>query len=656
MKKLLSILCVILSFQFAIAQPASDVLMTIGDEEVGTDEFLRIYNKNSSIALEEKKSIEEYLDLFINYKLKVIEAENLGYDTASAFIKEMDGYTKQLAKPYLDKSSVLDSFVREAYRNYQEEVNASHILLRIDRNALPKDTVRVYNRIMEIREEIINGKNWNQAIIDNSPSPDKEIGGDLGWFGAFRMVYPFEVAAYNTKVGEVSMPVRTSYGYHLIKVNDRRPNRGEVDVRHIMTLVPRNNPTEVEIEAARKKIEEAYAALMKGADWDSITREYSEHKTTLSRGGKLGWIRSGNAPEKLLDVCFELEPGQMSEVFRSEYGFHIAIVDDYKPVQSFEEVEADFRSKIKQTNDINRISKEQRLRRIKEQYGYQFSEKSMEGLYEVIDTTLYTGDWDPETAKDMQEVVFSIGDSVYTQYDVAKEVGKRRLAYRGVKLEVSIRNRAIKFADEKVLEYEIAQLPKKYPEYGYLLDEYHDGILLFNLTEDRVWRKAVEDSAGLEAFYNSLPEKYEWEERMVLSKYTLPDSLDSDKLIKLAKKKEKKGLDAKAMSLILCGQDTIPCIKLEEYKYEKGDNAVADGMEWKKGSYQTSAENGEFVLYYVDKILPPKTKKLTDARGLYTADYQSYLEDKWVKQLREKYEISINQEVLSKLIQQESEK
>lgn len=651
MKKTISLLILILIPVFGFAQP-SDTLITIDGHVVDSEEFMRIYNKNSNIAEENQKSIDEYLDLFINYKLKVVEAENLGYDTVTSFIQEMESYTHQLAKPYLEKNQSLDSFVMEAYERQQEEVNASHILLKINKNSLPADTARVYNRIIALREQILAGKDWDQVIKDESRDPDNPIGGDLGWFSVFRMVYPFETAAYQTPVGEISMPVRTDYGYHLIKVNGRRPSKGEVKGAHIMTILPRN-PNEVEKEAAWDKINKAYAALEAGADWDSVALEYSEHKSTYKRGGSMGYIRTGSAPDTLLETLFSLDTFEYSQPFPTQYGFHIVMPEAFKPNPPFEEVEADIRAKVRSTGDILRITEEQMMNNIKEEYGFAFNEEKLDTLYKLMDTTMYSGTWDPGVAAGLSDTVFFIGDTVYTQYDVAKFFAQRRVAVRVMALDMTMRARFLRMMDDKIVEYERIRLPQKYPEYKNLLQEYHDGILLFNLTEDKVWRKAVEDSAGLKTFYDTLAEKYMWEQRIAISKYTYADSSITDVLLPLAQKRAKSGLNASAISKIVCPEDSVPCITLTELKYERGDNAVADSITWKKKQYLISRDNQNIVLYVVDAILKPVEKTLEDARGLYTADYQTHLEDKWVADLRAKYEITVNRELLEELKSQE---
>ncbi len=648
MKKHFSLLVTLIVFQLL---PAQEILLTIDEHPITKDEFLRIYNKNSSITAEDKKSVDDYLDLFINYKLKVIEAENLGYDTMSSFIKEMAGYTKQLAKPYTDNNEMIDSLVDEAYKRSLEEVNASHILLKLDKNALPKDTARVYNRIMAIRNRLMNGESWDEVVLSESPDTNNLIGGDLGWFSALRMVYPFESAAYNTPVGEISMPVRTEFGYHLVKVNGRRANRGEVFASHIMVTTPRN-PSDLEIEAARKKINKAYAELQNGVPWDSVVLKYSEHRSTVNRGGKIGWLRTGNSPEALLDACFTLDSGQYSQPIQTQYGFHIIRPEQYKHVPLYDKNDEDFRKNVIQNSYVRELTKNQILKRIKKEYGFSFNEQNLEELYKVADSSLYTGNWNPGVTKDMLKPVFSIGDSTYTQYDIAKYIASVRHSKR-VGLNNSVYEKAIDYINDRIMNYEIDRLPDKYPEYKYLLEEYHDGILLFNLTEDMVWRKAVEDSAGLQKFYDELPEKYQWESRVAITKYSYKDSTLTDKLIKAAKSRLKKGLSTEDVSKLVCPEDTIPCVSFVELKYEKGDNAIADSIPWKAKANLVSRDKNNIILYYVDAILPPQTKQLSDARGLYTADYQTYLEQLWIKDLRAKYTIDINEDVFNEIKKEE---
>ena len=649
MKRYFILLAAIALYQLL---PAQEILLTIDDRPITKDEFLRIYNKNSSITTEDKKSVDEYLDLFINYKLKVIEAENQGYDTMPSFIKEMAGYTEQLAKPYFENDELADSLVKEAYQNHFYEINASHILIPLDRNALPKDTVKAYNRIMAIRDKIINNEeSWDDAIKNESPDPNNPIGGDLGWFTVLRMVYPFEAAAFNTPVGEISMPVRTEYGYHLIRVNAKRKNRGEVFAAHIAVTTPKN-PSDLEIEAAKNKIDKAYAELQKGVPWDSVVIKYSEHRNTIKNGGKIGWLRTGNCPDTLLEACFVIDSGQYSGPIQTQYGFHIIKPLQYRKPPFYDLNDEEFKKKVVKNHYIEDMTETQELDKIKHDYGFAFYPENLEELYTVVDSSIFTKEWNPGVAKEMTKPVFSIGDSTYSQYDVAKYIAKVYVSKRG-KLLNQVNNAVMNYIGKKIRNYEVTQLPNKYPDYKYLLEEYHDGILLFNLTEDMVWRKAVEDSVGLQKFYDELPEKYKWDSRILITKYSYKDSTLTETLVKAAKSRRKKSLTAQDISGIICPQDTIPCISFVELKYEKGDNAIADSIPWKPKANLLTRDKNNIILYYVEAILPPQVKELNDARGLYTADYQTYLEKLWIDELRAKHSININEAVFNEINKEE---
>lgn len=651
MKSFLTAFALVAAMQFTFATSNGDILLTIDSTQVTADEFMRIYNKNSSITLAEKKSVDDYLDLFINYKLKVVEALDLGYDTVASFIKEMDGYADQLAKPYLDNANILDSFVEESYNRFKEEINASHILLRLPEQALPEDTLRVYNQIMQYRNAYVKGESFEKIIKDNSPDPRQEIGGDLGWFSAMRMVYPFEIAAYNTPVGQVSMPIRTQFGYHLIKVNDRRNNLGEVNVRHIMAMYPPNNPSELDKAAAKQKIETAYKELQADTAWDRVVDKYTEHRATASRGGSLGWMRSGMAPDKFMDVCFKMKDSVYSEPFETEYGWHIVMVDQKKPIMSYEEYQEANGKRIKQSVEVKQWSARQHINRVKEEYGSTYDPKALDEVLQAADSSWLADGWSALLVYPSNKVVFTIGEKQLDQVAIANYLKDSKL----IQFEKNIpllTQKVNEYFSYEVLQYERKQLPVKYPEYRALLEEYHDGILLFNLTEDKVWHKAVEDSAGLEAFYNGLPEKYQWEKRLMVTKYTYPDSAMTGKLIKVAKQRAKKNWSAKEVSALVCGQDTLPCISLETKKYEKGDNAVADSMNWKANTYMVSKNKTNWVVYFAEGVLPAKQKELCDARGLYTADYQTFLENEWISELRKKHSVVVNTEVLNSLKEQ----
>lgn len=649
MKKTISILVFSLITLNIFCQ-SENILMTIDGKDITAEEFERVYTKNNNITPNtEQKSVEEYIDLFINYKLKVIEAENSGYDTMKTFLDEFSGYTKQLAKPYLQNQELKDKLVKEAYERSKYEINASHILVRVDANALPEDTLKAYEKISAIRARILAGEPFEEVARATSDDQSvKQNGGNLGYFSVFRMVYPFESGAYNTPAGEVSKPIRTRFGYHLIKVNQKRPARGAIDVSHIMTRIPKD-ASGPEIEAAKEKIEKAYHELMNGAKWEDVVAKYSEHQRTKENGGKIGWLKTGQAPEEFLDVCYGLKVGDFSKPIKTQGGFHIAKINDKKDIESFEETKEKIAKRVDSDPGRKQALVNLMDNELINKYGFKTMPENALEIANVLDSAIYFGNWDINKARQLKKLILKNDKISYTQFDYAAFLADQsRFKMKGKSFEAIASNFIHDFISDKLNEYAISQLPNENKEYKYLLQEYHDGILLFNLTNDMVWKKAQEDTTGLEAFYKSA-KKYKWDERIDVIIYEYTNNEFTAGLPKLAKKQAKKDLDNSFIISNLCPEDSVPCVTVTKKTYEKGHDAITDKIKWEKASYTVLNNDDTIYFYYVADTHPVEDKKLNEARGLYIADYQTYLEKKWVAELRDKYEIKINNEVLDSL-------
>lgn len=630
------------------AQTSSNVLMTIDGREISDEEFLRIYNKNNSItSAEEKKDMQEYLDLFINYKLKVIEAENLGYDTMPVFLDEYNRYKEQLAKPYLEKSELKEEMVLEAFERSKEEIHASHILVRCLDTYTPEDTLKAYKKAMEIHSRVIAGEPFEEVARATSDDGSvKDNGGDLGWFSVFKMVYVFESACYNTKPGQIGAVIRSTFGYHIIKVHDRRENRGSVDIAHIMTRIPKG-ASEPEIKAAEEKINKAYRDLMNGMKWEDAVKQYSENPRTRAANGDIGWLTTGKAPEILLDECFALDTGKFTKPINTSGGFHIALIKEKKPIESLEESRDKIVRRIERDKFRKETIEEYKLSEINQRYKIEIFDNNIDALINAIDTSIYSNNWKASMVENMQKPVLKIEDDVYTQYDLALYLQKNKiLASAGIPEYVRYFFDA--FYSKELNAYAKKMLPVEYPEYAHLLQEYHDGILLFNLSNQEVWEKAQTDSVGLEAFYKGA-KKYQWNKRITVDIYKYTDNSFTSKLPDLLKKQKKKKLDDNYIFEQLCPNDTIPCITVENKTFELGHDAMADKLGWEKGSIMNDSNQDMNYLYYTTNITGKQDKKLNESRGLYMADYQTHLENEWIKELRNKYEITINQELLEKL-------
>jgi peptidyl-prolyl cis-trans isomerase SurA len=640
----LSLFCVL-----TFSQSTDNYLIKIDNQKIDSEEFLRVYNKNKDITPEsEKKSIDEYLDLFINYKLKVIEAENLGYDTVNSFIVEFSGYKNQLAKPYLQNEELKEDLIKEAYERYKYEVHASHILIKCSENAPPEDTLKAYGKIMAIRARVIGGEPFDEVAKATSDDPSvKHNGGDLGYFTAFRMIYQFETAAFNTPVGKISRPVRTREGYHIIKVDDKRPSRGKVKVAHTMTRIPRN-ASAPELEAAKEKINEAYMALMNGEKWEDVVAKYSENPRTKEIKGEIGWLHTGQAPDEFLDECYKLEVNSFSKPIQTIGGFHIAYILEKQPIESYEEAYEKLSRRIDNDQLRKKALKNLMNSELVSKYKMTVNKENAMEIASVLDSGVYKGTWNPELASKMDKPVISFETKSFTQYDLAKDLSKNKYSEANQTYNKIIFTALEKYSEKALFDYAMEMLPNDYPDYKYLLKEYHDGILLFNLTNDEVWQKAQIDSVGLEKFYEKA-DKYKWNDRIDVVLYEYENNSFTALLPKLAKKQVKKKLGNDFLISKLCPTDTVPCISFSKKTFEKGNDAITDKLNWEVGSYTLLGEKDKNYMYFVSDIKPSKAKKLNEARGLYVADYQTYLETKWILKLREKYSVEVNQDELSRI-------
>lgn len=630
----------------SFSQNSQDILMTIDDRNITAEEFLRIYNKNKDITqTEDQKSMDEYLDLFINYKLKVIEAENIGYDTSRDFIDEYNGYIKQLAKPYLQNQDLKEFLIEESYERLKTEVNASHILIDCAEDALPEDTLSAFNKITEIRARILGGEPFEEVAKATSDDPSvKENGGALGYFSALNMVYNFENHAYNTPVGKVSGIFRTPYGYHILKVNDKRPNRGSVLAAHIMTRIP-SNASEPEKLAAKDKINQAYIELMEGKSWKEVVQLYSENPRTKANDGVIGWMQTGQAPDVFLNPCFDMEAGEFGKPVETPGGFHIPRVIEKRPVESLEEIRDVLSNRI--DRDQERVSAIEKIKseELKEKYGFQEYPENFRDLFSQSDSGLVYLNLQ---GNDLQKPVFILGNKEYKQQDfihyltIYQKLTSSSLSAKRLLTEWN------DYISNCLNEYAIEELPNENSDYKYLLQEYHDGILLFNLTNDIVWSKAQTDTIGLQRYYRTA-QKYYWQERIEVNIYTYSNSSFTAVLPKLIKTQIKKDYGIDYLNKQLCPADTTDCIHLEKKVYEKGQDAIADQLEWQNGTSKVINAEDVIYYYYVTDIRPSEAKSLNEARGLYIADYQNFLEAEWIENLREKYKIDLNNEVLAKI-------
>ena len=509
----------------AAAGPAVEML---GTYPVPANEFAYVYRKNNSTAADyaTRQSVTDYLDLYTNFRLKVLEAEQRGLDTTQAFKRELDGYRQQLAQPYLTEKSVTDQLVREAYNRMGQEVNASHILIRVAPDAAPTDTLAAYNKIAALRQQAVAGADFGQLARANSEDPSaRENGGKLGYFTAMQMVYPFESAAYTTPVGQISAPIRTRFGYHVIKVNDKRTAQGEIKVAHLMI---RMNPSAAKADSltARKKIDELYSRLKKGERWDKLVAQFSEDAGSAANGGELPPFGTGRMIPSFEEAAFKLQkPGDLSPPVQTPYGWHVIKLIEKQPLAKFADLEAGLKSKVSK-DSRSELNKAAFLKRVRREDQFMEIPAAKAYTFGKADTALVAGRFKyafspgegmkPAQAKTSggKMPLFLIKSKPYYVNDFLTYVQQNQRARPGAQPGFAMQQLYDQYVEQSLTEFEKGSLDTKYEDYRMLVKEYRDGILLFQLMDEKVWSKAIEDTVGLKKFFADNQAKYQWDQRV----------------------------------------------------------------------------------------------------------------------------------------------
>ncbi len=645
---------IILGFAIAINSIAfaqsekKEVLFTVDDKPYYTDEFLRVYNKNIDLVKDEsQKDLNQYLDLFVGYKLKINKANKLGLQNDAKYINEFKSYRSQLSKNYTSDTKVTKALIEEGYNRSLKEVKASHILILLDENAAPPDTLKAYNQAIDIRKKALAGEDFGDLAVKFSQDPSaKDNKGDLGYFSAFRMVYAFENAAYKTKVGEISMPARTRFGYHLIKVADIRDNRGEVTVAHIMILKSQN-ATAADLEKGKSTIQDIYTKLKQGENFESLAGQFSEDKTSGPKGGLLPQFSSGQlSSEEFENVAFGMKtPNTYSEPFESQFGWHIVKLIEKHPVKKLQEVERELDAKIRK-DDRSRLITNSLTAKLRKKYTVKRNDKVYTAIKTLVTDKFYTNEWVAPDLKDLNKTLLTI--------DGNKEVSERLFisdmeSQQKSNLKIKPITKLVdfvyqNFVDTQLTNYYDDNLEKEFPEFSNITDEYRDGLLLFDLMEKEIWDKAKQDTLGLKKYFEANQQKYQWKNR---ANVIIASSTNMD-IVKKAKKllKEDKSIDFIKENL---NTKDVVNIMTKEETLEEGTENFPKNVKMQVGISDVYQEDKFYFVNKVKKVLPAGQKTLDETKGKVINDYQQYLEDNWVSDLKKEFKVSINQDVFTKL-------
>lgn len=626
------------------AQKKSDIVVTIGNEKVSKEEFKANYLKNNTNILDKKdvKSPEEYLGLFIKFRLKVLEAEALGYDTVRSFRDELEGYRRELAKPYLTDLSYNEEMVKTAYYRTQYERKASHLLIRVAPEASPADTLAAWNKINDFRKRILAGADFNEMAAKYSEDPSAlQNKGLLGYFTAFQMVYPFEDMTYLTPVGQVSEIIRTRFGYHIIKVHDERKASGEIKVAHIMKMFPQQASDET-IARLKLAADSIWQKATSGADFAELARKYSDDKQSSTDGGAMNWFTPNNMIPSFAEAAFALQnDGDISPVIRTPYGWHIIKRLERREVLPFEKLRPTLEAKIKQNPQISIHSDEAFDRKLRAEYQLQTDEANFAKLVAwATDSVAWKNQQATNPILKLRLITFA--DQKIVTGAFAEFLRNQKFTPGNKQVEQQLKPMLNKFIGQTLLAYENAQLEKKHPDFASLYKEYHDGILLFNISKDKIWDVASTDTARMQKYFDQTSKKYYWNDRFKGWIVKAKDPETRAKAGNLLKEQE----IGKTELVGIFNANGESNIQVTDVAAEKGGNQIVDYFIW--GGPKPSGFD-ETTTFVHGKIATNEMKGLKDAWGLYSSDFQEQIEKEWVDSLLKKYPVKINQKVLKQI-------
>lgn len=623
-------------------------LLEIDGKKVTKSEFLQIYLKNNNDPKYDKESLDTYMELFKKFKLKVAEAETLGYDTIPKLTRELEGYQKQLALPYLTDNEMNKALVAEAYEHMKEEIRASHILVRVDPNASPADTLAAYNKIAALRAKIEKGEDFATVAKSGSEDPSaKSNAGDLGYFTAFQMVYSFEDVAYNTPVGSVSKPFRTRFGYHIMKVVDKRPARGTMKAAHLMVGANKTQADEAEIESARNKAFEIYAKLKNGENFEILVNQYSDDPSSNGSGGVLPLFGTGTTTRmvpEFEDAAFKLKnDGDFSEPIQTDYGFHIIKRLEYTPLKPFEDLEKELQGKVNR-DDRAKLTQSSFVEKLKKDYSFKDkSKKSKKWFVQNLDSSYFQGTWNDDKLTSNKKM-FKLDGKTYGQKDFANYLKTNFRVAKKTSFDVLVNDQVANWQNETVLDLEKSKLDKKYPEYKALMNEYHDGILLYEIMSDKVWNKAMSDTTGLKNFYEENKSNYMWGKRLDAVVYEANSPEVAEQVSQLLSK----GFSSDSITAIVNKNSELN-LRVRTNKFEVEKTPYLTDRNLAKGVNKAFSYESKTYVVDVKSEMPTSQKELNEAKGIITSDYQNFLEKEWLKELEGKHSVKINETVLYSL-------
>ncbi|MBK8808122.1 MAG: peptidylprolyl isomerase [Bacteroidales bacterium] len=640
MKTIFITLCLCLTFITQAQIQNDSVIISINGNPVLLKEFLTIKNKNQSVIVKDTLSTKAYLDLFVNYKLKLVEAKAKGIDQSEEFLKEFEKYTKHIADEYIFSNSVEEQILKDAYERMQWDVKTGHILISVPQKATPQDSSMAYDKAIAARNRLLKGEDFVTVARSTSNDPGVEKNnGIIGYITSLQTPPYYENAAYSLKPGEVSMPIKSREGFYIIKLFDKRKSHGEVKVKQVMCLF---NQDKSNYASLKETLDSVYLLAIKDSNFSEISKSYSDEPSTKENGGDVPWFNnSARYPQEFKEIAFALNVGEISKPFETTWGWHILKLEEKRPLPSYDAMKTTITKTLEQGNRNKDLTNAKVIGNLKKKFAYKADYEAIKLFSTKIDTV--SGNYSIKDTLNLNKVLATAGKEKISEKEFAYWLIDSKKTYRkNFDLAVHIIMLFDDFIEAKLISMERRDLLINNIYYKEEVQDYLDGMLVFDITSSEVWSKASDDTIALLDYYNKNKNKYYWDERVNVNIFICKDTLVAQKIKKELVKKQKKSISAEDFVAKVNSKDSTT-VKLINKIYAKGENKIIDSFEWKENSI-----NWENPLTAVEivSLLPPTPKEFSQCKGTVIADYQKQLENEWINTLKAKYLIEINTKLL----------
>ena len=692
MKNIIAALLLVALSAGAQAQSHDPIALMLDGDTITAAELKAEFEKSAARDLTaatpaaKRKELSDYADLYLNFRLKLRDAYAQGLDTTPTLLKELAGYRAELAAPYLIDSATMSRMLREAYERNHYALQCHHIIIHVDRDAKPEDTLAAYERIMRVYERVTTGGEDFDAVareiyreealrtyMDPKVAKREEpYAGQLPAFTVFDMVYPFENAAYAMKEGETSKPVRSRFGYHVIRLLHRSPYYGTASLQHIWV-----SSNGIGADKARKKIEEAYDRLQQGDNFSLVASRYSDDKTSANSGGLMPSLPLRQMPPEYVPEVAKLQAGEYSKPFQSQYGWHIVYVASKESIPPFESMVEVYKQRLaSQPERAHEASaafgREMLLKYDVEDYTQEYDGTGRDRVVKAdlreatsfFNDTVFRLQWHYVPMKERDErPIFRIQERQYTNHDLLRYIEAHQRIMLHCDPVAFTKGMFESFKEQMAIDYADAHLEQDHPEFAALVNEYREGLMIFAYNEKNVWRKAIIDTVGFERYYaqESAAKRYGapgdtnyfWNTRAEVTTVHVSDStcLPRHKAMKVMRKGIKKQMGEGVLLDALQAKLAKQCnaekpVQVTQAMVERGSQDLLHDNEWEPGIYGRNTLTG-YRLLQVTRIIPPTLKDIREARGYYLNDYQNHLERQLVERLKARYHAVRHQDVIN---------